>query len=160
MCHSRTRSCKAPNRRSEMSIRTRRNLTRASLREAIEYLASACDGAVRRDGHGFTADDVAIGHRLAHKRRWTRRDQAVAHRIVVHHRRQLENAGIAIKGVTSKSNRRETRLAPACWAADPTRLHRLRYWNGARWTQFTCGRPSGTSSFSLDFPGGTTPPIT
>ena len=41
----------------------RRNKAQATVREAIEYLASACDGAVRRDGHGFNREHVAVGHR-------------------------------------------------------------------------------------------------
>ena len=37
----------------------------ATPQEAIRYLASACDGAVRRDGHGFGQDHADLGHWLA-----------------------------------------------------------------------------------------------
>ena len=117
----------------------RRTSCNASLSEAIAYLASACDGAVRRDGHGFSADDVAVGHRLAHKRRWTRRDQRNAHQIAVHHRRQLSWAGLYVKGINTEKVRRERNRAEAQWSADPTLLHHLRYWNGARWTAHVRG---------------------
>ena len=33
--------------------------------DAVRYLASGCDGAVKRDGLGFASDHVAYGHWLA-----------------------------------------------------------------------------------------------
>lgn len=46
-----------------MALR-RRHPTTATVRDAIEYLASACDGAVGRDGHGFGTDHIAVRHAL------------------------------------------------------------------------------------------------
>ena len=37
----------------------------ATVDEAVQYLASVCDGAIKRDGHGFCSDHVAYGHWLA-----------------------------------------------------------------------------------------------
>ena len=58
-----------------MRRRTRRPVWpgHATVPDAIRYLASACDGARRRDGHGFNADHVPAGHHLAHTPdlRWT-----------------------------------------------------------------------------------------
>ena len=119
-----------------MSIRTRRNLTRASLREAIEYLASACDGAVRRDGHGFSATHVAVGHGLAAKASWAPHDIRRARRIAIHHKRQLSAAGLFVRGLDRPAKRPRTK---AQWAPDPTRVHSFRYWNGTRWTALTQG---------------------
>ena len=110
----------------------RRNGCSASLGEAIAYLASACDGAIRRDGHGFNADHVALGHRLAQKHRWTWRDRRRAHGIAVQYRRQLIWAGLAVKGITEGAT--QIGRQPAQWACDPTGVHQLRYWNGSRWT--------------------------
>lgn len=111
----------------------RRTSSNASLGDAIAYLASTCDGAIRRDGHGFGADHVALGHRLAQKRRWTRRDRRRAHGIAVHYRRQLVSAGLAVNGITEGATN-GGRRQPAQWACDPTGVHQLRYWNGSRWT--------------------------
>ncbi len=33
--------------------------------EGVRYLASVCDGAIKRDGLGFASDHVAYGHWLA-----------------------------------------------------------------------------------------------
>ena len=114
----------------------RRNGCNASLGEAIAYLASACDGAIRRDGHGFSAEHVGLGHRLAQKRRWSRRDRRNARRIAVHHGRQLSSAGLQVKGISRSTAPRGSSTSKPQWTADPTRLHALRYWNGARWTQY------------------------
>jgi hypothetical protein len=38
------------------------------------------------------------------------------------------------KGSNGRSRRRFRRPAPAGWRPDPTRLHRMRYWDGRRWT--------------------------
>ena len=37
----------------------------ATVVQAVRYLASVCDGAVKRDGLGFRSDHVAYGHWLA-----------------------------------------------------------------------------------------------
>lgn len=108
-----------------MRIR-RRNQPQATVREAIEYLASACDGAVRRDGHGFNREHVAIGHHLAQKARWSRPERTSARGLTQVYAGQLKRAGYL-----NMSNQRHR---AATWAADPTGVHRLRYWSGSRWT--------------------------
>lgn len=107
----------------------RRNKAQATVREAMEYLASACDGAVRRDGHGFNREHVALGHGLARKPSWSHRDRRQAAVLMSRYAGQLQRAGLLNSG-------RRHQTAPA-WAADPTGVHRLRYWNGTRWTAFT-----------------------
>ena len=107
----------------------RRHPAHASLREAIAYLASACDGAVRRDGHGFGAEHVQIGHALAKKRRWSRRDRLCARSLVQIYSRQLASAGLL-----GRVPRRRSRTRTAAWATDPTGVHTLRFWDGSRWT--------------------------
>lgn len=119
-----------------MFIRPR---SRTALNDAIAYLASACDGARRRDGHGFNADHVADGHRLARARRWSRRDRRRAVQLVRYYRRQLTAAGFDVDAMLDgRRPRRRTRSFrrrnPPQWAADPTGVHRLRYWSGVRWT--------------------------
>ncbi len=37
----------------------------ATIPVAVRYLASICDGAIKRDGLGFRLDHVAYGHWLA-----------------------------------------------------------------------------------------------
>lgn len=111
----------------------RRNPAQATVREAIEYLASACDGAIRRDGHGFNREHVAIGHALARKPSWTRRETTAAKQLTVCYQRQLGKAGLIASGPALA---RRGLPAPQ-WAQDPTRVHRLRFWNGTRWTAST-----------------------
>lgn len=107
--------------------------------EAIAYLASACDGAVRSDGHGFSSDHVLIGHQLTRQRRWGRRQRRTALQLARIYRRQLEQAGfdtVSLLGGRTPirvSRRRANRLTPG-WLTDPTGIHQQRYWNGARWT--------------------------
>ena len=113
--------------------------SRADLCDAIAYLASACDGARRRDGHGFNADDVSDGHRLARTNRWSRRDRRRARQLVRYYRRQLTTAGFDVDALLSgrrprRRSRRFRRENPPQWAADPTGVHTFRYWSGARWT--------------------------
>ena len=106
-------------------------------REAIAYLASVCDGAIRRDGHGFSADHVVIGHGLATRHRWRRSDRRSALQLTRIYRGQLETAGFATGTLVSSrtpprmSRRRAARLTPG-WFIDPAGVHRRRYWNGAR----------------------------
>lgn len=112
------------------NVRFRRQRpAQATVREAIEYLASACDGAVRRDGHGFNREHVAIGHHLAHKARWSRGDRRQAAVLAKRYAGQLQRAGLL--------NPRSHRQTAPAWATDPTGVHRLRYWNGTRWTALT-----------------------
>lgn len=113
--------------------------TRATAHDAIAYLASACDGARRRDRHGFNAEHVELGHRLASATRWSRRDHRHARSLIGFYRRQLTAAGYdvnALLGRPGRDARRRRRgyAGTARWAQDPTGVHRLRYWDGLRWT--------------------------
>ncbi len=109
--------------------------------EAIHFLASVCDGALRRDGIGFGTDHVAIGHHLAAKYAdgWAPHDHAQARHLLRIYRRQLLAAGFDIQNLIR--GRRPRRCSPrtteglvAGWAADPFGFDNWRYWNGARWT--------------------------
>ena len=118
----------------------RRHPANASIREAIQYLASACDGAIRRDGHGFSSDHVGLGHHLAASRHWGPRQRRSARELIRIYQGQLARAGFdpdQVLGITRPRTMRPWRsrsFAPR-WATDPTGVHHQRYWNGARWTQ-------------------------
>lgn len=130
-----------------MRLRRPISPTHATPHEAIAYLASVCDGAVRRDGHGFSSDHVLIGHQLARHQRWGRRQRRTAVQLIRIYCHQLDQAGFDTATLLSSrtpprlSRRRSTYLTPG-WFTDPTGIHQYRYWNGARWTSMT--DPSGT----------------
>jgi hypothetical protein len=113
----------------------------ATVQEAVRYLASACDGAVRRDGHGFGTDHVALGHWLASLRddSWGLVEQRAGLDLVRIYRQQLERAGFDPAGILAGRRPRRVPqkrfrgLTPG-WFADPAGLHRWRLWNGVRWT--------------------------
>ena len=129
-----------------MRIRRPISPTYATPQEAIAYLASVCDGAVRRDGHGFAAEHVALGHDLSLRRRWRRRHRRKAARLIRYYRRQLERAGFdvhaVLTGKPARASRRSTIETIPQWAPDPARLHEQRFWNGRRWTSDTA--PAGS----------------
>lgn len=125
-------------------MRFRRKLVHpahATVAEAIQFLASVCDGATRRDSIGFGADHVAIGHRLATRdsTEWTPYETAQGRQLVIIYQRQLGGAGFAVDSILA--GRRKRRCSPrmvssliAGWATDPFGFNAWRYWNGARWT--------------------------
>lgn len=122
-----------------MLVRQKVHPATATLRDAIEYLASACDGAVRRDGHGFSTDHVTLGHNLAEQQRWGPLRRRSARHLVRIYQQQLTRAGFdpdQILGNRSPAriSRRQLKLLAASWAPDPTGVHERRFWNGARWT--------------------------
>ena len=114
---------------------------RATAHDAIAYLASACDGARRRDHHGFNAEHVELGHRLARATRWSRRDHRSARKLISYYRRQLAGAGYEVEALLTRRGHggrpRNGCSSPPQWAADPTGVHRWRFWNGTRWTAET-----------------------
>lgn len=67
---------------------------RDATREAIEYLASVCDGAVALDDVGFSSSTVSLGHQLAALGDWTDTERAAALEVVWAHRKQLAGAGL------------------------------------------------------------------
>ena len=111
----------------------------ATRREAIAYLASVCDGAIRRDGHGFSAEHVELGHKLADSRWWGPVARRRVLRLIRVYRGQLDRAGFdtgcLLNGASPPriSRRLASQILP-CWLTDPTNIHRFRYWNGLRWT--------------------------
>ena len=115
----------------------------ATVQEAIRYLASACDGASRRDGHGFSSDHVQAGHWLAQvpDDQWGRNEQQIGLQLVRIYRGQLHRAGfdtdvILRRKRPRRASGREIERLEQRWAADPTGLYSWRWWNGARWTEF------------------------
>ena len=115
----------------------------ATVAEAVRFLASACDGAVRRDGFGFGADHVRFGHWLADvpDEHWTMWHRQQGCQLVTIYRRQLDGAGFDSRAILRgaplrPARRREARNLRPMWAADPTGLWPYRWWNGARWTPF------------------------
>ena len=113
----------------------------ATIQEAVRYLASTCDGAIRRDGHGFGTEHVTLGHWLAGlpDQSWQQRELAAGRDLVRIYRQQLQRAGFDVDGILRgvRPQRRKleaiTALQPG-WYPDPTQLHRWRWWNGVRWT--------------------------
>lgn len=92
--------------------------------------------------HGFNHEHVEIGHRLARASRWSRRDRRRAQSLIRFYRRQLTAAGYDVDALLDRrapkrKARSYRRPTPARWAADPTGVRRLRYWNGTRWTAHT-----------------------
>lgn len=123
-----------------------RQTHRATTYDAIAYLASACDGARRRDHHGFNTEHVQIGHQLARASRWSRRNHRQARRLIRFYRRQLAAAGYDVEGLLGPRGLeqrlpRGVRSSSPQWASDPTGLHYARYWNGHRWTQLVSNAP-------------------
>ena len=111
----------------------------ATPHEAIQYLASACDGAIRRDGHGFSSDHVQIGHELANRSRWGRKHRRSGQHLIQVYRRQLEHAGfdmarMLMQSTPSRISRKRSNSLNPAWMTDPTGVHRHRFWNGLRWT--------------------------
>ncbi len=114
----------------------------AAPREAIAYLASACDGAIKRDGHGFSAEHVELGHKLADSRWWGPLARRRAVRLLRVYRSQLHRAGydtgcLLSTGRPPRISRRLASEVSPGWYVDPTRIRSHRYWNGARWTSST-----------------------
>ena len=111
----------------------------ATPQEAIAYIASVCDGAVKRDGHGFATSHVDRGHKLARARWWGPLARRRAHRLVRVYQSQLVRAGYDVRGLLNgarpaRISRRAAQQVPAAWSRDPTGVRRFRYWNGMRWT--------------------------
>jgi len=113
----------------------------ATVQEAVRYLASACDGAIKRDGHGFSNDHVAYGHWLARlpEDEWGSEEYRNGMTIVRVYQQQLRRAGfdpaqIIFAKRPRRIGRRSARRTDACWASDPTGLSSMRWWNGVRWT--------------------------
>lgn len=116
----------------------------ATVPEAVRYLASACDGAVRRDGHGFGTEHVALGHWLARipDESWGYRELAAGLDLVRIYRRQLQRACFDVDGIVRGAKPRRVKLKAITalqpgWYPDPAGLHQSRWWNGARWTSST-----------------------
>jgi hypothetical protein len=115
--------------------------TYATVPDAVRYLASACDGARSRDGHGFGAEHVVVGHWLATRpdHVWDQAHLSLGRGLIAVYRRQLEAAGFDPKAILRNlpPRRRPRRQDPspvAGWAIDPTGRAEYRWWNGARWT--------------------------
>ena len=113
----------------------------ATVGDAVRYIASACDGARRRDGHGYSAEHTQYGHWLASlpDHQWTPSEHNAGLYLVHLYRRQLTQAGFDVEAILQRRrprrlSRREHRALTAGWAPDPTGVHTWRWWNGARWT--------------------------
>lgn len=114
----------------------------ATQREAIAYLASVCDGAIKRDGHGFSTEHAKLGHKLAGAGWWGPLARRRAIRLIRVYRSQLRRAGFATDCLLTgarppRISRRVASQTSPGWSTDPTLIHTLRYWNGVRWTSAT-----------------------
>ena len=122
----------------------------ATLPEAIRFLASTCDGAIRRDGYGFATQHVDYGHWLAKlpERHWQAQETRNGLQLVRIYRGQLSRAGfqpdLLLKRARPRNmRRRHAKQLHPHWAPDPTGLHTARWWNGARWTEWILDQPVG-----------------
>lgn len=68
-------------------------------RMAMIWLAERCDFAVMKDGAGFSGVDAVLGHALAKKTVWSRRETREASRFVVKYKKQIESRKLDTKGV-------------------------------------------------------------
>ena len=116
----------------------------ATVDEAVQYLASVCDGAIKRDGHGFCSDHVAYGHWLAQLPpvEWGPEERQHGITIVRTYSAQLRRAGfdpeqILHGGRPTRASRRGSAGLQAGWATDPAGVAASRWWNGVRWTAET-----------------------
>lgn len=123
--------------------------TYATVPEAIRFLASTCDGAIRRDGYGFATEHVDYGHWIAKlpDQCWQGQETQSGLQLVRIYRGQLSRAGFKpdqiLKGAhPRKMRRRQAKQVHPLWAPDPTGLHGMRWWNGARWTEWTLDQPA------------------
>jgi hypothetical protein len=67
--------------------------------EALHYLAGVCDGAARRDGHGFNKVDTDFGHSLARRslqQALTPKQLRKAAEMLRTYQRQLHEAGLTL----------------------------------------------------------------
>ena len=126
----------------------RRNRTiwpgHATVHEAVQYLASVCDGAIKRDGDGFCSDHVAYGHWLAQlpPAEWGPEERRHGLTIVRTYSRNSAGRGLirsrscVVAGLPESAT-----SAPAdCRrVGQPIRPASLssRWWNGVRWTAET-----------------------
>ena len=128
-----------PRKGCPMRLRRPISPAHATQREAISYLASVCDGAIKRDGHGFSVEHVELGHKLADSRWWGPLARRRVLRLIRVYRSQLQRAGYdtgcLLNGASRPriSRRLASQIAPS-WSTDPTNISRFRYWNGLRWT--------------------------
>ena len=70
---------------------------------ALQYLAGVCDGAARRDGHGFNKYHAEFGHDLARQSKLRslspRQLRRAATKLLPTYRRQLKEAGITFPSI-------------------------------------------------------------
>ena len=125
--------------------------TYATVPEAIRFLATTCDGAIRRDGYGFATEHVAYGHWLARlpDQDWNLQEMQSGLILVRIYQGQLIRAGFKPDQILRRARphrlrkRHAGQLHPQ-WAPDPTGLHTVRWWNGARWTEWILDQPAET----------------
>ena len=81
--------------------------------EAVRYLASVCDGAIKRDGLGFRSDHVAYGHWLARLpiEQWGPDEYRHGQTIVTVYRTQLRLAGLTPRAAGRSPMRSPSRPA-------------------------------------------------
>lgn len=117
--------------------------------EAVQFIASICDGAVARDGFGFQKEHVEVGHAMARidPSLWEPWQHDWAMFFVRCYRRQLSAAGFDVTQMLQRGRARRCRRSDlpgeATWQPDPFGFAELRWWNGSRW--------SGSVSFTTRF---------
>jgi len=114
-----------PRKGCSMRLRSPISPSHATQREAIAYLASVCDGAIRRDGHGFSADHVELGHKLANSRWWGPLARRRAQCLIRVHGSQLRRAGFSTHCLLSRATppQRRSSEIPGCFPSPRRQPH-------------------------------------
>lgn len=73
------------------------------IQQAVRYLASQCDGAMSKDGHGFNKIDAGFGKSLAHQERWTKAQAKAALKMLKKYQGQLQAGGFDIERLFDES---------------------------------------------------------
>lgn len=69
----------------------------SKIHNAIDFLADACDYARSKDGAGFSGVDTSLGHALAEKAEWSKRESIAAARLVVKYQKQCGRSKVDIE---------------------------------------------------------------
>lgn len=73
--------------------------TQARTMLAVKWLADRCDFATSADGQGFSGVDAPIGHALAEKEVWSRRELLAATKLAWKYKGQLTTGGVDLSGI-------------------------------------------------------------
>lgn len=83
------------------------------IHSAIKCVASACDGAIQQDGHGFNGGDAEFGRSLAERGIFSDRQAAAGLKMVLKYKRQIgDELHAQLKELSGAPENRQTAGAP------------------------------------------------